>query len=180
MYLSLVIPYLIYIIIYIVFETCLPPLSELDLSSQESITYAILHISSPVLSLDPVIGAIAAGNSVVLKPSEISPATSSFLAKSLPEYLDSSAIRVVEGAVPETTALLEQRWDKIFYTGTSFVSYFLSCISCLHILQLLCIINLMNDHIMTSCLSCICRILGNCNLMVRSLSMQAMEKWGVL
>lgn len=71
-----------------------------------------------MLSLDPVIGAIAAGNSVVLKPSEISPATSSILAKFLPEYLDSSAIRVVEGAVAETTALLEQRWDKIFYTGT--------------------------------------------------------------
>ena len=71
-----------------------------------------------MLSLDPVIGAIAAGNSVVLKPSEISPATSSILAKFLPEYLNSSAIRVVEGAVAETTALLEQRWDKIFYTGT--------------------------------------------------------------
>lgn len=69
------------------------------------------------LSLDPVIGAIAAGNSVVLKPSEIAPATSSMLAKYLPTYLDSSAIRVVEGAVAETTALLEQRWDKIFYTG---------------------------------------------------------------
>ncbi|XP_077213407.1 aldehyde dehydrogenase family 3 member H1-like [Tasmannia lanceolata] len=70
-----------------------------------------------LLSLDPVIGAIAAGNAVVLKPSEISPATSSLLAKFLPEYLDTSAIRVVEGAVSETTALLEQRWDKILYTG---------------------------------------------------------------
>lgn len=70
-----------------------------------------------LLSLDPVIGAIAAGNSLVLKPSEISPATSSLIAKLLPEYLDSSAIRVVEGAVAETSALLEQKWDKIFYTG---------------------------------------------------------------
>lgn len=85
----------------------------------------ICFFSSPVLSLDPVIGAIAAGNSVVLKPSEISPATSSILAKFLPEYLDSSAIRVVEGAVAETTALLEQRWDKILYTGTcSLVPFF--------------------------------------------------------
>ncbi|KAK6787001.1 hypothetical protein RDI58_015526 [Solanum bulbocastanum] len=70
-----------------------------------------------LLSLDPVIGAIAAGNAVVLKPSEIAPATSSVLAKLLGQYMDVSSIRVVEGAVPETTALLEQKWDKIFYTG---------------------------------------------------------------
>ncbi|KAL3334842.1 hypothetical protein AABB24_031186 [Solanum stoloniferum] len=70
-----------------------------------------------LLSLDPVIGAIAAGNAVVLKPSEIAPATSSVLAKLLGQYMDVSAIRVVEGSVPETTALLEQKWDKIFYTG---------------------------------------------------------------
>lgn len=72
-----------------------------------------------LLSLDPVIGAIAAGNVVVLKPSEISPATSSLLAKLLEEYVDNSAIRVVEGAVAETSALLEQKWDKIFYIGST-------------------------------------------------------------
>ena len=70
-----------------------------------------------VLSIDPVIGAIAAGNAVVLKPSEIAPATSSMFAKLLPEYVDSTCIKVVEGGVEETTALLEQKWDKIFYTG---------------------------------------------------------------
>ncbi|KAK3041393.1 hypothetical protein RJ639_001591, partial [Escallonia herrerae] len=70
-----------------------------------------------LLSLDPVIGAIAAGNAVVLKPSEIAATTSSLLAKYLGEYLDSSAIKVIEGAVPETSVLLEQKWDKIFYTG---------------------------------------------------------------
>lgn len=70
-----------------------------------------------MLSLDPVVGAIAAGNAVILKPSEVSPATSSLLAKYVGQYLDSSAIRVVEGAVSETSALLEQKWDKIFYTG---------------------------------------------------------------
>ncbi|KAK6115590.1 hypothetical protein DH2020_007859 [Rehmannia glutinosa] len=69
------------------------------------------------LSLDPLIGAIAAGNAVVLKPSEVAPATSSLLSKFLGEYLDISAVKVIEGAVPETTALLEQKWDKIFYTG---------------------------------------------------------------
>ncbi|XP_066339443.1 aldehyde dehydrogenase family 3 member H1-like [Miscanthus floridulus] len=75
-----------------------------------------------ILSIDPVIGAIAAGNAVVLKPSEIAPATSSLLANLLPEYVDNSCIKVVEGGVPETTALLEQRWDKIFYTGNGTVA----------------------------------------------------------
>ncbi|KAF5182586.1 Aldehyde dehydrogenase [Thalictrum thalictroides] len=82
---------------------------------------AVLIISAwnyPILlSLDPVIGAIAAGNTVVLKPSEIAPASSALLAKLVGEYLDSSAIRVIEGSIPETSALLEQKWDKIFYTG---------------------------------------------------------------
>lgn len=77
-----------------------------------------------VLSLDPVIGAIAAGNTVVLKPSEISPATSSLMAKLLGEYLDNTCIKVVEGAVDETSALLQQKWDKIFYTGLSYCHYF--------------------------------------------------------
>ncbi|XP_022980978.1 aldehyde dehydrogenase family 3 member H1-like isoform X2 [Cucurbita maxima] len=71
-----------------------------------------------LLSLDPVVGAIAAGNAVVLKPSEISPATSSLMAKLLGKYLDPSAVKVIEGATSETSALLEQKWDKIFYTGS--------------------------------------------------------------
>ncbi|XP_061346796.1 aldehyde dehydrogenase family 3 member H1-like [Gastrolobium bilobum] len=72
-----------------------------------------------LLSMDPVIGAISAGNAVVLKPSEIAPATSSLLANLIENYLDNSAVRVVEGAIPETTALLEQKWDKILYTGSA-------------------------------------------------------------
>ncbi|XP_022941484.1 aldehyde dehydrogenase family 3 member H1-like isoform X1 [Cucurbita moschata] len=71
-----------------------------------------------LLSLDPVVGAIAAGNAVVLKPSEISPATSSLMAKLVGKYLDTSAVKVIEGATSETSALLEQKWDKIFYTGS--------------------------------------------------------------
>ncbi|XVF64534.1 hypothetical protein PTKIN_Ptkin09bG0176600 [Pterospermum kingtungense] len=75
-----------------------------------------------LLSLDPVVGAIAAGNAIVLKPSEIAPATASLLAKLVVDYLDSSCIKVVEGAVPETSALLEQKWDKILYTGNGRVA----------------------------------------------------------
>jgi aldehyde dehydrogenase (NAD+) len=69
------------------------------------------------LLLAPLVGAIAAGNCAVLKPSEVSPTVSATLARIVPQYLDRDAVRVVEGAVAETTALLEQRWDHVFYTG---------------------------------------------------------------
>lgn len=69
------------------------------------------------LSLGPMIPALAAGNCVLLKPSEIAPASSALLADLVPRYLDTACVTVVEGAVPETTALLEQRFDHIFYTG---------------------------------------------------------------
>ena len=73
------------------------------------------------LTLAGMAAAIAAGNCVVLKPSELSPATSDFIARRVPEYLDSDCIKVVEGAVPETSALLELPWDHILYTGGSTV-----------------------------------------------------------
>ncbi|MBD3930889.1 aldehyde dehydrogenase family protein [Streptomyces chumphonensis] len=69
------------------------------------------------LALAPLVGAIAAGNTAVVKPSELAPATSAALAHWLPRTLDTQAVTVVEGAVPETTALLEQRFDHVFYTG---------------------------------------------------------------
>ena len=69
------------------------------------------------LILTPLAAALAAGNCAVVKPSELAPATSSALARRIPDYLDSDAVRVIEGAVPETTALLEERWDHILYTG---------------------------------------------------------------
>ncbi|ALE06135.1 aldehyde dehydrogenase [Arthrobacter sp. ERGS1:01] len=68
------------------------------------------------LLLAPVIGALAAGNVVVAKPSELAPASSAALARWVPDYL-AGAVSIVEGAVPETTALLQQRFDHIFYTG---------------------------------------------------------------
>ncbi|MFI8280895.1 aldehyde dehydrogenase family protein [Streptomyces sp. NPDC085929] len=73
------------------------------------------------LLLAPVAGALAAGNVVVAKPSELAPATSEALARLLPQYLDTDAVAVVEGGVPETTALLAQRFDHIFYTGNGSV-----------------------------------------------------------
>ncbi|KQV09916.1 aldehyde dehydrogenase [Kitasatospora sp. Root107] len=73
------------------------------------------------LALAPLVGALAAGNTVLVKPSELAPATSAALARLLPQYLGPDAVAVVEGAVPETTALLEQRFDHIFYTGNGAV-----------------------------------------------------------
>lgn len=69
------------------------------------------------LTLAGAAAAIAAGNCVVLKPSELAPATSALTARLVPKYLDSGCIKVVEGSVPETTALLELPWDHILYTG---------------------------------------------------------------
>jgi len=69
------------------------------------------------LVLGPLMGAIAAGNCAVIKPSEVAPATSSLLARHLPAYVSPQFVRVVEGGVEETTELLAQRFDYIFYTG---------------------------------------------------------------
>jgi len=69
------------------------------------------------LSLMPLTAAIAAGNCVVVKPSEVSAQTSQVLAPLFPRYLDAKCVAVVEGGAEEATALLEQRWDHIFYTG---------------------------------------------------------------
>lgn len=70
-----------------------------------------------LLLLGPLVGALAAGNTVVLKPSELAPATSALLALLVPAYLDRRAVAVVEGGAETTTELLEQAWDHIFYTG---------------------------------------------------------------
>jgi aldehyde dehydrogenase (NAD+) len=71
------------------------------------------------LALAPAVAALAAGNALVIKPSELAPATSAALAELIPRYLDAEAVRVVEGAVDVTTELLEQRWDHILFTGST-------------------------------------------------------------
>jgi aldehyde dehydrogenase (NAD+) len=71
------------------------------------------------LSLIPVVGSMMAGNTTVLKPSELPAETSRIMAKIINENFDPGYLRVVEGAIPETTALLNQRWDKIFFTGST-------------------------------------------------------------
>ncbi|CAO3594972.1 unnamed protein product [Absidia cylindrospora] len=73
------------------------------------------------LLLMPVVGAIAAGNCVALKPSEVSANTAAVITQYLPDYLDKRAFAFVNGGVEETTVVLEQRFDHIFYTGNGVV-----------------------------------------------------------
>ena len=69
----------------------------------------------------PLVAALAAGNAVVLKPSEVSPRTSAAWAALLPRYLDTATVAVVEGGAEATTALLAERFDHILYTGNETV-----------------------------------------------------------
>jgi aldehyde dehydrogenase (NAD+) len=69
------------------------------------------------LVLAPLVGAVAAGNCAVLKPSEHTPACSALLARLVPQYLDTEAIAVVEGAAEATQELLDQAVDHCFFTG---------------------------------------------------------------
>ncbi|MCU1499812.1 MAG: aldehyde dehydrogenase [Acidimicrobiales bacterium] len=71
------------------------------------------------LLLSPLVGALVAGNCVVLKPSELAPATSAAMAELIPRYLDPDAVAVVEGGVEVTTELLAEPWDHILFTGST-------------------------------------------------------------
>jgi aldehyde dehydrogenase (NAD+) len=73
------------------------------------------------LVLAPLISAIAAGNTVLVKPSEVAAHTSAALARLIARHLDPDAVAVVEGGVAETTALLVERFDHVLYTGNGTV-----------------------------------------------------------
>ena len=70
------------------------------------------------LTLTPVIAAIAAGNTCMIKPSELPENTMKAMAKLINENFDPQFLYVVEGGVEETTAILKLRFDKIFFTGS--------------------------------------------------------------
>src|SRR5690606_5423252 len=88
--------------------------------------YGVSLIISPwnyplQLAIAPAIGAIAAGNTVVIKPSEYSPSTSSLLAKIIRDTFDPKFLAVVQGAKDVSQELLNQRFDYIFFTGSTSV-----------------------------------------------------------
>jgi aldehyde dehydrogenase (NAD+) len=90
------------------------------------------NLPVPVL-LGPAVAAIAAGNAVVLKPSELAPATAALIEDVLPCYVDNAAIAVQTGGVEVTTTLLEERFDHIFYTGNGRVGRIVAAAAARHL-----------------------------------------------
>lgn len=84
--------------------------------------YGVVLVMSPwnypfMLTMEPLIGAIAAGNTCVVKPSAYAPATSQIVADIIAEVFPPEYVAVVQGGREENAALLEQRFDYIFFTG---------------------------------------------------------------
>jgi aldehyde dehydrogenase (NAD+) len=74
-----------------------------------------------LVSLTPLIGAIAAGNCAIVKPSELAPNSAAIMATMVERYLDQSCIRIVLGGADQTQALLKGDVDKVLYTGSTTV-----------------------------------------------------------
>lgn len=70
------------------------------------------------LALSPLIAAVASGNQVVLKPSELTPSTSKIINKIISEVFEENHVNVIEGGIEIAQDLLSQRWDYIFFTGS--------------------------------------------------------------
>ena len=88
--------------------------------------YGVVLIMAPwnypvQLCLEPLIGAIAAGNTAIIKPSAYAPAVSSCIASLISEIFGPAFVAVVEGGREQNTQLLEQKFDYIFFTGSSTV-----------------------------------------------------------
>jgi aldehyde dehydrogenase (NAD+) len=73
------------------------------------------------LLLAPLVGAISAGNCAFIKPSEVASHSAALMSELIPKYLDPDCVKVVQGGIPETTEILAQRFDHIFFTGSTFV-----------------------------------------------------------
>lgn len=71
------------------------------------------------LSIMPLIGALSAGNSITLKPSELSPHTSATLTQIIQAIPELKDVNVVEGGIPVAESLLQKKWDYIFFTGST-------------------------------------------------------------
>jgi acyl-CoA reductase-like NAD-dependent aldehyde dehydrogenase len=84
------------------------------------------------LLLLPMVGAIAAGCTVVVKPSELTEYSAAVI-KRIVDVLDPECYAVVNGGIPESTRLLELRWDKILYTGNGQVARIVSAAAAKHL-----------------------------------------------
>jgi len=86
-----------------------------------------------LLTLQPLVSALAAGNVVALKPSELAPETAAVLERLLPAYVDAEAVRVVTGGAEVSTTLLAERFDHIFVTGSTRVGRIVAEAAALHL-----------------------------------------------
>lgn len=85
------------------------------------------------LAILPMIGAIGAGNVVTLKPSELTPHTSSAIAAMIREAFAPEFLQVVEGGADVSTELLEMQWDHIFFTGSTAVGHIVAQAAAKHL-----------------------------------------------
>ncbi len=95
-------------------------------SYKQPVPYGNVLIMSPwnypfLLALDPLVDAIAAGNTAIVKPSAYAPATGKIVEKILAECFSPAYVAVVTGGREENAALLEQKFDMIFFTGSQAV-----------------------------------------------------------
>ena len=108
-------------------KTVYTPLAQFASHSfKQAVPYGNALIMSPwnypfLLTMDPLADAIAAGNTVIVKPSAYSPATSQMIEKIIQECFDSKYVAVVTGGRKDNSALLEQKFDYIFFTGSQAV-----------------------------------------------------------
>ena len=108
-------------------KTVLTPLAQFaSRSYKKPFPYGVTLIMSPwnyplMLTLDPLVDAIAAGNTAVLKPSAYSPATSELLCKLISRIFPEEYIAVITGGREENAYLLEKKFDYIFFTGSKAV-----------------------------------------------------------
>ncbi|MBR7779400.1 aldehyde dehydrogenase family protein [Undibacterium sp. BYS50W] len=87
------------------------------------VTLVIGPFNAPILLLlDPAIAALAAGNTVILKPANTTPKVASLFQALIPQYFSPEAVNVVTGGREEISALLELAFDFIFFTGSSTVA----------------------------------------------------------
>jgi aldehyde dehydrogenase (NAD+) len=88
------------------------------------------------LCIGPLVGAIAAGNCAVLKPSEISSNTAKVLQELIDDTFDQKYVAVIQGGVKTSTAILKEKWDYIFFTGSLFVGKIVMAAAAKHITPL--------------------------------------------
>lgn len=100
-----------------------PPTQFAARSFKKPSPYGVVLVMSPwnypfLLTIDPLVDAIAAGNCVILKPSAYSPHTSDIMAKLISECFDERHVAVITGGRAENTCLLSEHFDYIFFTGS--------------------------------------------------------------